>query len=158
MKKEHKEINFLYAGRIIKQKGVYNILVSFRKLSLKYKNISDKSRFKNAFVKINIKNMSELSTEEAIKLKEQIGYLASEVYLYEELTVKEMLDYHESFYKKNIHKRRVELVKKLKLIACLHNSNEIILLIIVKFFLKQKKKIMVILCKIILIVVMILQV
>ena len=48
-------------------------------------------------------------------IKEMIGYLPSEVNLYEDLTVKEMLDYHESFYKNNIHKRRVELVKKLKL-------------------------------------------
>jgi len=36
---KHKEINFLYAGRIIKQKGVYNILVSFRNLVEKYDNI-----------------------------------------------------------------------------------------------------------------------
>ena len=48
-------------------------------------------------------------------LKEKIGYLPSEIHLYEDFTVKEMLDYHESFYKKNIHKRRVELVKRLKL-------------------------------------------
>lgn len=49
-----------------------------------------------------------------IEIKEKIGYLPSEVYLYDDLTVKEMLDYHESFYKKNIHKRREELVKILK--------------------------------------------
>ena len=48
-------------------------------------------------------------------IKEMIGYLPSEINLYEDLTVKEMLDFHEKFYKKNIHKRRVELVKKLKL-------------------------------------------
>lgn len=48
-------------------------------------------------------------------LKEIVGYLPSEIHLYDDLTVKEMLDYHESFYKKNIHKRRCELVKKLKL-------------------------------------------
>lgn len=48
-------------------------------------------------------------------LKELIGYLPSEINLYEDLTVKEMLNYHESFYKKNIHKRRKELVKKLNL-------------------------------------------
>lgn len=47
------------------------------------------------------------------QLKELIGYLPSEIHLYEDLTVKEMLDYHETFYKKNIHKRRCELVKKL---------------------------------------------
>lgn len=50
-----------------------------------------------------------------ITLKEEIGYLPSEIHLYEDLTVKEMLDYHESFYKKDIHKRRCELVEKLKL-------------------------------------------
>lgn len=49
-----------------------------------------------------------------IKIKEKIGYLPSEIYLYNDLTVKEMLDYHESFYKKDIHKRRTELVKKLQ--------------------------------------------
>ena len=48
-------------------------------------------------------------------LKELIGYLPSEIHLYDDLTVKELLDYHESFYKKNIHKRRKELVKRLKL-------------------------------------------
>lgn len=50
-----------------------------------------------------------------VRLKELIGYLPGEIHLYEDLTVKQMLDYHESFYKKNIHKRRKELVKKLKL-------------------------------------------
>ncbi len=50
-----------------------------------------------------------------IKVKESIGYLPSEVNLYKEYTVKEMLDYHETFYKKNINKRRKELVKLLKL-------------------------------------------
>lgn len=39
----------------------------------------------------------------------------SEIYLYDDLTVKSMLDYHESFYKKNIHKRREELVKRLQI-------------------------------------------
>lgn len=38
-KVKHKEINFLYAGRIIKQKGVYNILTSFSKLVSIYDNI-----------------------------------------------------------------------------------------------------------------------
>ena len=50
-----------------------------------------------------------------IKIKEKIGYLPSEIYLYDDLTVKEMLDYHESFYKKDIHKKRIELVKRFKL-------------------------------------------
>lgn len=50
-----------------------------------------------------------------IKQKELIGYLPSEIHLYDDLTVKGMLDYHESFYKKNCHNRREELVEKLKL-------------------------------------------
>ena len=50
-----------------------------------------------------------------ISLKKLIGYLPSEINLYDDLTVKEMLDYHETFYKKNIHKRRKYLVEKLKL-------------------------------------------
>ena len=50
-----------------------------------------------------------------IEIKEKIGYLPSEIYLYDDLTVKEMLDYHEKFYKKDLHKRRMELVKKLQL-------------------------------------------
>lgn len=54
-------------------------------------------------------------TKDDISLKTMIGYLPSEIYLYDDLTVKEMLDYHESFYSKNIHKRRMELVKRLKL-------------------------------------------
>ncbi len=46
--------------------------------------------------------------------KEKIGYLPSEIHLYDSMTVKEILDYHESFYKKDIHKNREMLTKKLK--------------------------------------------
>lgn len=63
--------------------------------------------------KVLIEN--EEFNKDNVKLKEKIGYLPSEIYLYDDLTVKEMLDYHESFYKKNIHNRRIELVKKLEL-------------------------------------------
>lgn len=59
-------------------------------------------------------NGKELEKDD-IKSKELIGYLPSEIHLYDDLTVKEMLDYHESFYKKDCHKRRKELVKKFKL-------------------------------------------
>lgn len=50
-----------------------------------------------------------------VSIKEKIGYLPSEINLYDDFTVKEMLDYHESFYKKDIHKKRTELVEKLNL-------------------------------------------
>ena len=48
-------------------------------------------------------------------LKSIIGYLPSEINLYEDLTVKQMLDFHTSFYNKDLTKRRKELVKILKL-------------------------------------------
>lgn len=51
--------------------------------------------------------------QDDIEIKRMIGYLPSEVHLYDDLTVKEMLDYHEKFFSKDIHKRRKELVKKL---------------------------------------------
>lgn len=54
-------------------------------------------------------------TKDDIKTKEKIGYLPSEIYLYDDLTVKQMLDYHEKFYKKDIHQRRIELVQRLQL-------------------------------------------
>ena len=50
-----------------------------------------------------------------LDLKELIGYLPGEISLYDDLTVKEMLDFHESFYKRNINPRRKELVNLLKL-------------------------------------------
>lgn len=48
-------------------------------------------------------------------LKEIIGYLPSEINLYDDLTVKELLYYHESFYKKNLSKNRKRLVDLFKL-------------------------------------------
>ncbi len=56
----------------------------------------------------------QLFDKDNIYLKKDIGYLPSEVNLYEELTVKEMINYHESFYK-TTKKRRNDLVKRLKL-------------------------------------------
>lgn len=53
--------------------------------------------------------------KDAVEIKSMIGYLPSEINLYEDLTIKQMLDYHEKFYKKDIHSKRIELVKKLEL-------------------------------------------
>ena len=50
-----------------------------------------------------------------INTKKIIGYLPSEVNLYSDMTIKQILDYHESFYNKDTSKRRKELVKLLKL-------------------------------------------
>lgn len=54
-------------------------------------------------------------TKDRIDLKELVGYLPSEINLYDDLIVKEMLDYHETFYNKDIHLRRKELVSRFKL-------------------------------------------
>lgn len=50
-----------------------------------------------------------------IETKARIGYLPSEINLYDDMTVKEIFDFHESFYKKDLSKRRKELVKLLKI-------------------------------------------
>lgn len=49
-----------------------------------------------------------------IDIKRMIGYLPSEISLYDDLTVKEMIDYHESYYKINT-KRKKELIELFKL-------------------------------------------
>lgn len=71
-------------------------------------NIINKSSGK---VLINGQEFSKNNTE----IKKMIGYLPSEINLYDELTVKEMLDYHESFYDGDIHSNRLSLVKRLVL-------------------------------------------
>lgn len=50
-----------------------------------------------------------------IELKKIIGYLPSEINLYSDMTIKELFNYHEIFYKKDLSKRRKELSKLLKI-------------------------------------------
>ena len=50
-----------------------------------------------------------------LEIKKIIGYLPSEINLYGDMTIKEILDYHQTFYNKNLNKRRKELVKLLKI-------------------------------------------
>lgn len=50
-----------------------------------------------------------------LEIKKIIGYLPSEINLYDDMTVKEIFDYHETFYEKKLTKRRKELVKLLKI-------------------------------------------
>lgn len=50
-----------------------------------------------------------------LELKRIIGYLPSEINLYSDLTVKEILNFHELFYDKDLAKRRNELVNLFKL-------------------------------------------
>lgn len=57
----------------------------------------------------------KVNDKDNIEIKKMIGYLPSEINLYEDLTVKEMLDFHASFFEKDTSKRRGELIKLLKL-------------------------------------------
>ena len=50
-----------------------------------------------------------------IEIKRLIGYLPSEINLYEDLTVKQMLDLHERLYNESFTDRRNELVARLRL-------------------------------------------
>ena len=50
-----------------------------------------------------------------LETKKIIGYLPSEINLYDDMTVKELFDYHESYYNFDTSKRRKELVKLLKI-------------------------------------------
>ena len=59
-------------------------------------------------------NGKEYNTND-LETKQKIGYLTSEINLYNEMTIKEIFKYHESFYKKDISKRKRELVKRLKI-------------------------------------------
>ncbi len=59
-------------------------------------------------------------TRDDVEAKSRIGYLPSEVFLYDDLTVKGIFDHHESFYRrferaKGIHEKRQDLVARLKL-------------------------------------------
>ena len=62
-------------------------------------------------IKINNKELDKNDLE----LKRIIGYLPSEVCLYDDLTIKEIIDFHVSFYKKDLSKNRKKLLKLLKL-------------------------------------------
>lgn len=59
-------------------------------------------------------NGKEYDTND-LETKQKIGYLPSEINLYNEMTIKEIFEYHESFFKKDISKRKKELIKKLKI-------------------------------------------
>ena len=70
--------------------------------------------YKRTFVNSILKFLSKTARFFTIEIQKNIGYLPSEVNLYEEYTVGEMLNFHESFYE-NVHENRKKLVKKLNL-------------------------------------------
>lgn len=81
----HKGLNFLYAGRLIKQKGVENILESFLDLEKKYNNINlyiagdgpEFEKYKNHYKSPNIKFLGKLNYETLLKY-----YAKTDIFLY----------------------------------------------------------------------------
>ncbi|MEG2348733.1 MAG: ABC transporter ATP-binding protein [Clostridia bacterium] len=107
-----------------KSRGVENINIEIEKGTI-YGFIGPNGAGKSTTIKC-IMNMinknsgdiyidSKLMTRSNNKIKEKIGYLPSEIHLYDDLTVKKMLDYSASFYKKDCTKRKDELVKRLEI-------------------------------------------
>lgn len=57
----------------------------------------------------------DLLTDKSVDYKKNIGYLPSEINLYDDLTVKQMIEYSNSFYEKDCLKRADYLIQKLNL-------------------------------------------
>ncbi|MGN0973219.1 MAG: glycosyltransferase family 4 protein [Bacilli bacterium] len=84
-RKFHKKINFLYAGRLIKQKGVKNILDAFTNLEKKYSNIHlyiagdgpELEDYKSIYNSANIEFLGKLDYQHLLKY-----YAKTDVFLY----------------------------------------------------------------------------
>lgn len=60
--------------------------------------------------------LGEPLEKNSIALKKQIGYLPSDINLYDDMTVAQILDFHEEFYAdNNVHPKRENLVARLNL-------------------------------------------
>ena len=57
----------------------------------------------------------KINNKDDLELKEIIGYLPSEISLYDDMTVKQILDYNAQFYKKDTSLKRKKLVTKFQL-------------------------------------------
>lgn len=81
----HKGVNYMYAGRLLKQKGVSNILDSFSKLEKKYKNIHlfiagdgpELELYKSKYCSKNISFLGKLDYETLLKY-----YAKTDIFLY----------------------------------------------------------------------------
>lgn len=84
-KEKHETINFLYAGRIIREKGVENILISFVNLSTKYENMklfiagdgSELEKYKRTYNQNNIYFLGRLNFNDLLKY-----YAKTDIFLY----------------------------------------------------------------------------
>ena len=115
-----------YYGRV---KGVENLSLSLRRGEI-FGFIGPNGAGKSTTIRsvMNLINKDSGSvffcgkelTRDDVDAKRRIGYLPSEVFLYDDLTVKGIFDHHESFYRRferaaGIHEKRKDLVARLKL-------------------------------------------
>lgn len=107
-----------------KTRGVEDVSLSIKKGEI-YGFIGPNGAGKSTTIRTIIGLINKTSGEIYIKgkplnkndleIKKCIGYLPSEINLYDDMTVRDVFDFHESFYDKDLSKRRKELVKLLKL-------------------------------------------
>ncbi len=107
-----------------KQRGIENINLEIPK-GIVYGFIGPNGAGKSTTIKC-IMNMIRKNSGEIIingkkvenknyEVKQEIGYLPSEIHLYEDLTVKKLLKYSASFYKKDCTQKTEKLVKRLEI-------------------------------------------
>ena len=107
-----------------RQRGIENINLEIPK-GIVYGFIGPNGAGKSTTIKC-IMNMIRKNSGEIIingkkvenknyEVKQEIGYLPSEIHLYEDLTVKKLLKYSASFYKKDCTKKTEKLVKRLEI-------------------------------------------
>jgi ABC-2 type transport system ATP-binding protein len=107
-----------------KSKGIEDVTLKIKKGEI-YGFIGPNGAGKSTTIRTIMGLINKTSGEILIKgkklnkddldIKRNIGYLPSEINLYSDMTVKQILDYHESFYDENLNKNRKELVKLLKI-------------------------------------------
>ena len=107
-----------------RQRGIENINLEIPK-GIVYGFIGPNGAGKSTTIKC-IMNMIRKNSGEIIingkkvenknyEVKQEIGYLPSEIHLYEDLTVKKLLKYSASFYKKDCTQKTEKLVKRLEI-------------------------------------------
>ena len=125
MKKEHNILEIINLTKYYgKTKGVEDVSIRLKKGEI-YGFIGPNGAGKSTTIRAimnlinptsgNILINGKKFDKNDLKMKAKIGYLPSEIYLYDDFTVAQILDFHENFYKGNTNKRRKELVELLKL-------------------------------------------
>ncbi len=110
-----------YYGKI---KGIENLSLSLKKgevFGLIGPNGSGKSTTIRLIMNLINKDKGEVFVygeqfkKNRVDIKKKIGYLPSEIHLYDDMKVKDILNYHMSFYEEDLTLRRKELCERLEL-------------------------------------------